>query len=575
MTRKRKLARLYQPLTVVVCAGAGVLLSTTVPLLADTTSAPTEVAAASGSRRHSTVSSRTTTTTAAAATVQLYEDPITGQLFTRPGAGRTPIGIPAAALGAAVANSEAVQNAIDEKAHAAAAEEVAKYKQQQEVTNAALASQVQEMQPAWREFGDRWFKKVRLGTLLYADYAFYTHTSFGPQFLTQINPPGPSNNSYNSFDITRTYLNVFFSPTDDFTARITPNIYRTNGTTASATFGKTGSIGSNLNQEPGVRIKYAYLDWNTPFKRWAPISEDKITFGQQQNPLIDWEEGLYGYRFVNLVPWNYLSLSSTQIGLSMKGPIKFHEKQYVDYDFGVYNNTSFSGAEKANTKQFMARVSIYPFGGRSRFDGLGLTGFWDYGFSNQTPDVTSGNGKSESTRRFAALLHYSAEKWNLAGEFDYGHNAYNRNNMFSGSGPADAFGLGPTPFAPISALADALQNQGRSVQEGFDFFGHYDILDSPFSVFGMFESWFANTKANVNPFDFQRFVVGMSYKYNKYLRFALDSQNLLYYHDQFTFPGAEFATFSPTDAKPFLTTGVPDSVMRDIHSIFLNVEFAY
>jgi hypothetical protein len=39
------------------------------------------------------------------------------------------------------------------------------------------------------------------------------------------------------------------------------------------------------------------------------------TFGATPNPFIPWEEDLYQFRYVNLVPWNYISLSSSQIGL--------------------------------------------------------------------------------------------------------------------------------------------------------------------------------------------------------------------------------------------------------------------
>ena len=75
------------------------------------------------------------------------------------------------------------------------------------------------------------------------------------------------------------------------------------------------------------------------------MHDDKFTFGQQQNPLVDWEENLWGFRYTALTPWNYLSLSSTQVGFAMKGPIKFNEKQYADYDVGVYDDASFHANE--------------------------------------------------------------------------------------------------------------------------------------------------------------------------------------------------------------------------------------
>ncbi len=59
--------------------------------------------------------------------------------------------------------------------------------------NAALNQQVTQMKPAWTNFADNFMNKFSLGTLWYFDYAMYTHPSFGPQFLTQINQPGPGN----------------------------------------------------------------------------------------------------------------------------------------------------------------------------------------------------------------------------------------------------------------------------------------------------------------------------------------------------------------------------------------------
>lgn len=566
----------------VIALSAGLFLLGAGPRYAGSTvSKPIELAAAARKKRSGVAARAALPVTAAAPlTVQLYEDPVTGQLFTRPGAGRRPLAVPAAVLAAPTPAISEMDSRIEQKAEAAAQHEVEKFKQQQGATNAALAGELQQMRPAWREFGDRWFKKIKIGTTVYADYSLYTHTGFGPQFLTQTNPPGPGNNIYNSFDITRAYLNFFFSPTDDFTVRVTPNIYRTLEANSNFKVGRTGALGSNLSQQPGVRIKYAYLDWNTPFKWSRSFKDDKITFGQQQNPLVDWEEGLYGFRYVNLVPWNWASLSSTQVGLAVKGPIKFDELQYVDYDLGIYNNTGFGGNEKANTKQGMVRVTLNPLGARSRFDGLGLTGFYNYGYSNQTPDVTAGSSKAANIRRFAAVVHYTAESWGLIGEYDWGHNAYGVSNMFSGAGPSDAFGipspsLGGTPiFKNLGDLASALQGNNRSTQQGFAFMGHAKIPNTPFTLFGTFSQWLANTKAETNPFDLQRFVVGVEWRYNKYLRFALDSHNLLYYHDQFTFSNAELAKFSPSIAAMH-PGGIPNAVPRDTHAFFLNAEFNY
>jgi len=91
-------------------------------------SGPIVVAAAPKSKQHHKMTTtETTTSTSAALAIQLYEDPATGQLFTRPGAGRRALAVPAAVLGAAAASTAEIDSQITQKAQAAAQAEVAKY----------------------------------------------------------------------------------------------------------------------------------------------------------------------------------------------------------------------------------------------------------------------------------------------------------------------------------------------------------------------------------------------------------------------------------------------------------------
>src|SRR5208337_3221375 len=415
------------------------------------------------------------------------------------------------------------------------------------------------------EFGDRWYKKISVGTLIYADYRYYTHTGFGPQFLTQEVWPGPGNNSFNSFDITRTYLDFKFTPTDDVSARVTPNMYVmiNTGTTCTATSttkvttptkcvassgdksGVNTGFGQTVDGNLGFRVKYTYLDYNTFFQKVlkvAAMHDDKFTFGQQQNLLVDWEENLWGFRYRALTPWNYLSLSSSQVGVAMKGPIKFNEKQYADYDVGVYDDASFHAIEQSAYKQVMGRVTVNPFGANSRYDGLGLTGFYDYGYSNKcTPDeneLTNNNGTCGHIARAAGIAHYTAETWGIIGEWDYGHNAFSSGNLFSGSGPSDAIGIvstGPSSFAPWNKMVGGILNS-QAVQMGADLMGHYDIPHTPFTAFGLLQWFQPNTRIAKDPLDFTRYDLGVQWLINKYFRVAFDSQAIQYYHSQFTYP---------------------------------------
>ena len=97
------------------------------------------------------------------------------------------------------------------------------------------------MKPAWTSYLNNFQDKFRIGALAYLDYSAYTHTGFGPQTLENINPPGPGNNGYNSFDITRVYTNIYFTPTDNLLFRFTPEIYRSNGTATASTVSSTSA----------------------------------------------------------------------------------------------------------------------------------------------------------------------------------------------------------------------------------------------------------------------------------------------------------------------------------------------
>jgi hypothetical protein len=544
--------------------------------------------------------------------ITLYSDPNTGQVFTKRCKRCVRLGeyIPAGSTEEIERKverrvSQQTQAQLDQERAAMQAEEAQRQAQQQQ-WNAEMAKQVSTIQPWAQEFGDRWYKKISIGTLIYADYRYYSHTGFGPQFLTQQVWPGVGNNSFNSFDITRSYLDFKFTPIDDVSARVTPNMYvmLNTGTTCTATSTSTSTGGiktttttkcvassgdkSGVNSgfaqtddgDLGIRLKYAYVDYNTFFQKvlkFDPMHDDKITFGQQQNPLVDWEENLWGFRYTALTPWNYLSLSSTQVGVAMKGPIKFNEKQYADYDVGVYDDASFHAVEQSAYKQVMGRVTINPFGADSRYDGLGLTGFYDYGYSNKcTPDeneLTNNNGTCGHIARAAGIAHYTGstpwdQTWGAFAEWDYGHNAFSSSNLFSGSGPSDAIGIpstGPSSFAGWNKMVGGILNS-QSVQMGADLGGHFDIPYTPFTAFGLAQWFQPNTRISKDPLDFTRYDLGVQWLINKYFRVAFDSQAIQYYHSQFTFAAGQLGAKS---------VAVPYAVPRDTHAFFLHLEFRY
>ena len=535
-------------------------------------------------------------------TITLYTDPGSGQVYTKRCKRCVKLGeyIPAGSTEEIERKVERrvtqqTQQQLDQERAAMQADEAAKQAQQQQ-WNAEMAKQVSEIQPFAREFGDRWYKKISIGTLVYGYYGFWSHAGFGPQFQDgNMTWPGPGNDTFNEFAISRAYLDFKFTPVDDVSMRVVPDMYAmvNTGTTCTATsptkctassgdkVGLNSGYGQSVDGNLGIRLKYAYLDYNTFFQKVlqiAPMRDDKFTFGVEQSPLIDWEENLWGFRYTAEVPWNYVGLSSSQTGVSVKGPIKFHETQYADYDIGAFDEGNFHTIEQSATKQVMARVTINPLGAHSRYDGLGITGFYDFGYSNKcTPDdnsVVGNNSTCGHLARAAALVHYTAASWGLVGEWDYGHNAFSSSNLFSGSGPSDGIGItSPSPgfgdpgYSTWYKMVGGILNS-QSVQMGWDFLGHYDIPHTPFTAFGLFQQFLPNTRIEKDPLDFQRYDLGVQWLVNKYLRVAFDSQAIQYYHGQFTYDENFPGLGNKVKETPF-------AVPRDTHAFFLNIEFRY
>jgi hypothetical protein len=273
-----------------------------------------------------------------------------------------------------------------------------------------------------------------------------------------------------------------------------------------------------------------------------------VRVGQIENPLVPWEEDLYGFRFVNLVPLNFFAYSSTDLGVAAFGPIRLNETQYGDYWFGLYNGSSFHAAEFNEKRSPQGRLTLYPFAANLALAGLGITGFGSYGYTNVAPDT-----KDAVVRRLAGLVHYSSQHWGLAFEFDETRNNNNVGNFFSGSGPLDQV---PDPMTPGKTIANPVLQlynsilNPKAIARGYSLFGHWDIGDTPFTLFGMWTRWYPNIHFDNNPLDRDRVVGGIAYRVNSWLRVAIDSQNFIY-----------------------MNHGAPGQ--KNIHAIFTNFEVNY
>lgn len=351
---------------------------------------------------------------------------------------------------------------------------------------------------------------IKLGATFYGNFSHYNETGFGPAFqdlpTTHL---APGNDGFNAFELTRGYINFFYSPNDKVTLRITPDIYRASD--GSLTF----------------RLKYGFVDLQNIFGKGA-FRKAKLTLGQTTEPLVDWEEALSSHRYTYLVPWNYLSLSSTYDGVKLHGPLEWNGKEYLDYDLGVFNTASFHSLETSDKKQVMGRLTFYPFGTTEDRTGLGFTAFENYGYNTRLPSQIS-----TPLNRLSLLAHYQSrdKAYQIAFEYQLGRNATSTGNMFSGAGPA----AGDT----FSTLAGTVLSGTHTRQQGFNVFGHARLGHSPFSLWGLFQYFQPNTNFQPssvgltnNPLDFERTVGGIAYKVNGHFDIAFGDQNFHWVHPQ-------------------------------------------
>jgi hypothetical protein len=393
------------------------------------------------------------------------------------------------------------------------------------------------------ELSDLAFGKVKIGATFFGDFSSYTDTAFAPVFIDNAYQEGPGNHGYNTFEATRVYINMIYTPSDYVSLRITPDIYRQINSNGTNTADSSTANGSEISQSEGgnlvFRLKYAYVDFNKLFDAFPAFKKDKLTFGQTQNPLVDWEEGLTAHRYTYLVPWNYMGMSSAYVGARLHGPIELNGKEYLDYDFGAFTTTAYNKLEQNDKKMAMARLTWYPFGTRTDRTGFGLTFFENYGYNTKTADT-----KSYALNRMAILGHYqSTDKgYEIVGEYDLGHNSITYKNLFSGSIPTSSGKYATLLNAVKGVLPDPAP---QSAQQGYAFMGTARVgkKSSPLSVWGLFQEFEPNTKfkyattacttgVTCKAFDFYRTLGGISYKVSKNFDFSVGDENFHWVNNQ-------------------------------------------
>jgi len=186
---------------------------------------------------------------------------------------------------------------------------------------------------------------IKVGATIFTNYSYQTDPKIADTDGNLVNR--------SSFDVARAYINITGNISHLVAFRITPDITRQSGLLSLG-------AGNSVSSDSLVfRIKYAYAqfnldDWMTKGS-WARA-------GIQQTPWVDFEEGIYRYRFQGTVFAERIPLPTTMT--SSDAGVSFHynlPSNYGDFHVGVYNGENYQKVEVNNQKALEFRGTLRPF----------------------------------------------------------------------------------------------------------------------------------------------------------------------------------------------------------------------
>src|SRR4051812_37509128 len=198
----------------------------------------------------------------------------------------------------------------------------------------------------------------RVGVTLFTDYTYQQSPTTTDSDGNIINPAG--------FNVARSYINVTGNLNHIISFRLTPDITRESGL---VTLGPGNTIG---NDSLVFRIKYAFGQIN--LDDWMPKGT-WVRLGIQQTPLLDYEEGIYRYRFQGTTfteREGFYNSADAGAGFHYNLP-----SNYGEVHVGIYNGEGYAKTDPNDQKAVEIRGTARPFARNTPIlRGLRITGFY-------------------------------------------------------------------------------------------------------------------------------------------------------------------------------------------------------
>ena len=209
----------------------------------------------------------------------------------------------------------------------------------------------------------------------------YPAVTFGVVSFLQYAAELHNRDGYNSFDVTRGYLNIRARFNDRVSLRFTPDVRPTTD--------------ASLDRTLALRLEYASLDVSV-------TDNTTVMFGLHEMPWLTFEESVNRYRvlgpFFSERAWTTdsqgLLPGPTDLGASIK-----YSAERSEFHLGVYNGEGGGRAEIDKYKSIDGRATFRPFSEDSELGKVTISGFYQYGwYARDRPrNVAIGMGSYEDT----------------------------------------------------------------------------------------------------------------------------------------------------------------------------------
>ncbi len=199
--------------------------------------------------------------------------------------------------------------------------------------------------------------KVNVGGTIFADYTYVQEPTVTGSDGSQVHA--------NAFNLTRAYINITGQINHLIAFRITPDVVRVGQVSGANVPGLSGTL--------TYRLKYAYGQLN--FSDFT-TNGSWLRLGLQQTPWIDFEEGIYRYRFAGTVLADREgALTSSDLGASVHWNIPGN---FGDIHGGVYNGNGYTALQDNDSQMsYQVRGTVRPLPMVPIIKGLRLSGFYD------------------------------------------------------------------------------------------------------------------------------------------------------------------------------------------------------